>query len=56
MLKINRDVNFDPSVCSIVYTSMNGYFELRHELYNSELDNVIFIIIEDYNIIYNKFK
>ena len=42
MLKINRDVNFDPSVCSIVYTSMNGYFELRHKL-----DDVIFIIMGD---------
>ena len=51
MLKINRDVNFDPVVGSIVYTSMNGYFDLRHEL-----DDVIFIIKDDQNIIYDKFK
>ena len=42
MLKINRDVSFDPVVCSIVYTSMDGYFELRHKL-----DDVIFIIMDE---------
>ena len=42
MLKINRDVNFDPDVCSIVYTSIDGYFDLRHKL-----DDVIFIINDD---------
>ena len=47
MLKINRDVNFDPSVVSIVYTSMDDYFELTRDLDNSELDNVIFIIKDD---------
>ena len=42
MLKINRDVNFDPTdIESIFDTSMYGYFELRHKL-----DDVIFIIID----------
>ena len=44
MLKINRDVNFDPAVVSIVYTSIDVYFELRHKLDNSVLDDTIFII------------
>ena len=39
MLKINRDTNFDPAFDSMLYTSMNDYFDLRHEL-----DDVIFII------------
>lgn len=47
MLKINRDVNFDQVVGSIVYTSMVDYFDLRHNLNSSDLDNVIFIIKDD---------
>ena len=46
MLKINRDVNFDPAVVSIVYTLMNDYFDLRHDLDSSELDDSIFIIMD----------
>ena len=54
MLKINRNVNFDlSSICSIFYTSMDDYFDLRHDLdnyrnncdfNNSELDKLMFII------------
>ena len=47
MLKINRDVNFDPAVVSIVYTSIDDYFYLRRDLNSSELDNAIFIIKDD---------
>ena len=48
MLKINRNVNFDlSSICSIFYTSMNDYFDLKHDLNSYELDNVIFIINDD---------
>ena len=48
MLKINRNVNFDlSSICSIFYTSMNDYFDLRRDLNSSELDNAIFIIKDD---------
>lgn len=47
MLKINRNVNFDPAVVSIVYTSIDGYFELTRDLDNSDLNDVIFIIIDD---------
>lgn len=47
MLKINKDVNFDTSVCSIVYTSIDEYFELRRDLDSSYLDDVIFIIMDD---------
>lgn len=49
MLKINRDVNFDPSICSILYnyTSIDEYFDLRHDLDSSDLDDTIFIIMDD---------
>lgn len=49
MLKINRDLNFDPSICSILYTytSIDEYFDLRYELEYSELDDTIFIIKDD---------
>lgn len=61
MLKINRDLNFDPSICSILYTytsmdeyltiisnvnEKDDYFDLRHYLDSSELDNTIFIIMD----------
>ena len=47
MLKINRDVNFYPAVGVILHTSMDCYYDLRHKLDNSELDDVIFIIMDD---------
>ena len=47
MLKINRDVNFDPAVGVILHTSIDGYYDL---------DNAIFIIKDEYSIIYTKFK
>lgn len=49
MLKINRYLNFDPSICSILYTytSIDEYFDLRHDLDSSELDDSIFIIMDD---------
>ena len=47
MLRINRDTNFVQAVVSIVYTSMDVYFEFRRDLDNSELDDVIFIINDD---------
>ena len=47
MLKINRDVNFDQAVGVILHTSIDWYFDLRHKLDNSELDDSIFIINDD---------
>ena len=47
MLKINRNNNFDPAAGVILHTSMDGYYDL---------DNAIFIIKDDYSIIYTKFK
>lgn len=45
MLKINRNVNFDNTyILSIHHTSMDEYFDLRHDLDSSELDDSIFII------------
>ena len=48
MLKINRNTNFDQSsICQILHTSMNDYFDLRHDLNSYELDNAMFIIKDD---------
>lgn len=61
MLKINRDLNFDPYICSILYTytsmdeyltiisnvnEKDDYFDLRHDLDSSDLDDTIFIIMD----------
>ena len=47
MLKINRNNNFDHAVGVILHTSIDGYFDLRHNLNSSDLYNAIFIIMDD---------
>lgn len=47
MLKINRNNNFDPAVGVILHTSMDCYYDLRHNLNSSDLYNAIFIIMDD---------
>ena len=47
MLKINRNNNFDHAVGVILHTSIDECYDL---------DNVIFIIKDEYSIIYTKFK